>query len=166
MKSSLILQMLLLLFLSACSKDQTDLLPPVAELKIYQEWMYAFKVNNLVNSPEIIKRPPGIEQLLLSLNLPSENGAGFKTHCLYYKVPYKKIEGQLTIDTLKDIATCPLISSDSPWLRIVGLKDLRLKMENFRLILDYNLKGKAVAWSFMMPNLEAGLTHERYQPQK
>lgn len=164
------LVLFLLLVLQACSPfTGNNKNPDEAEVKIYEEWLYAFKLNDLVVNPEIITRPPGIEQRLFSLILPGENGLLFKTHCVYYQVPYKKIIGKIVIEELKKEESCPASSSDKPWLVIEDVSDLSVKLENYKLSLSFKskkkMKERPVAWNFLLPNLEGGLIHEKYQPQ-
>ncbi len=166
MKYLLLLMFLMLLILGACAPSKEgETGPAEAEMKIYNDWLYAFKLNNLKIDSAVITRPPGIEQLLFSLTLPTEGGLNFKTHCLYYQVPYKKITGVLKIIEQKNESSCPAVSSDQAWLEILDVKDLSVKLQNFKLSMSFKFKDQKIAWDFLLPNLQAGLIHEKYQPQ-
>ena len=151
--------------LTACSfSDQFEVVPQAAEVKIYNEWLYSLKINDFKLKPEIITQPPGVEQLLFSLILPTEGGSALKTHCVYYQVPYKKILGILKINEQKSGAMCPLISNETPWLSIQNVRELSIKLENFKLSLDFRYKQQKISWLFLLPNLEEGLTHQNFNP--
>lgn len=144
---------------------QDGVKPHVAEVKLYNEWLYAFKLNDFKSNSETITRPPGIKQLLFSLILPTEGGLSFKTHCVYYQVPYKKIVGKISISEQKKETVCPADSSENSWLEILEVSDLRLNFSSFTLSFYFKFKDQKIDWSFLLPNLEAGLIHEKYQPQ-
>lgn len=160
-----ILLMMILILESCTPFNQKSIKATEAEVKIYNEWLYAYKLNDLKIDPAIITRPPGIEQLLFSLLLPTDGGLNLKKHCVYYRVPYKQITGLLKIEEQKDIGECPLLSKEKVWLQLDGLRDLSLKLENFQLILNFNYQTQKIVWKFLLPNLEGGLIHEKYQPQ-
>lgn len=155
---------LLLFLFYGCVPFKQEPLPIQDEMKIYNEWLYAFELNDLKIDSAVITRPPGIEQLLFNLTLPVDGGLGLKTHCVYYQVPYKKISGFLKIVERKSKSGCTQASSDEPWLRIIDIKDLAVKLENFKLIMSFKLKDQKIEWNFLLPNLQAGLLHEKYQP--
>lgn len=158
-----ILLLLSLMILNSCS-PMKESLPEETEMSIYNEWLYAFNVKNLKVGPEVILRPPGIEQLLFSMQLPTEGGAAFKTHCVYYQVPYKKIEGKFVIDELKNDVDCPDTSKGSHLIELHGLSDLMVKLENFKLNLNFKKNGHNYNWTFLLPNISGGLSHQKYLP--
>jgi hypothetical protein len=137
-----------------------------AEMKIYHEWLYAFKLQDLKVGNEIITRPPGVEQLIFRLVIPTLGGASFKTHCVYYQVPYKKIMGILKIVEQKNDSTCSEVSTGESWLEFVELSDLSVRLENFKLILDFKYKKLKKNWTFLLPNIQNGVVHEKYQAVK
>ncbi|RPJ71180.1 MAG: hypothetical protein EHM20_14835 [Alphaproteobacteria bacterium] len=158
---------LLLIFLfQACVPFNQVPGPVQAEMKIYNEWLYAFELNDLKIDSRVITRPPGIEQLLFGLTLPTEGGLGLKTHCVYYQVPYKQIAGFLKIVEQKSKSGCPQTSGNGPWLNVLDIKDLAIKLENFKLSMSFKFKDQKIEWNFHLPNLHAGLEHGKYQPQR
>lgn len=159
-----VLLMMILILASCTLFNQESVKATEAEVKIYNEWLYAYKLNDLKIDAALITRPPGIEQLLFSLLLPTEGGLNLKTHCVYYRVPYKQISGLLKIEEQKSIGECPSLSQGKVWLQLDGLRDLSLKLENFQLSLNFNYQNQKIAWKFLLPNLEGGLTHQKYQP--
>jgi hypothetical protein len=137
-----------------------------AEMKIYHEWLYAFKFQSFKPYDEIISRPPGIEQLILRLVIPIEGGAKLKTHCVYFQVPYKKIIGRLKIIELKNEAECSEVPSEENWLILDHLSNLLMKLENFKLTLNFDLNHQKINWTFLLPNIADGVIHEKYQAVK
>ncbi len=136
------------------------------EMKIYNEWLYAYKLQDLKTNGEMITRPPGISQLLFRLTIPTEGGLSLKTHCVYYQVPYKKIPGLIKIEELKTDATCPDVGSGESWLEIKNVKDLTVSLSNFKITFDFKIQDQKKSWKFLLPNIEDGLVHEKYQPVK
>ena len=156
-----------LITLTGClSLPKTEISFEEAEIQIYHEWMYAFKFQNFKTNGEVINRPPGLEQLLLRLIIPNQGGVKLKTHCVYYQVPYKKIMGHLKITELKNETECPEASSGSTWLELDKISNLLVKLENFKLNLEFSFNNKKQTWSFLLPNIEDGLIHEKYQAVK
>lgn len=136
------------------------------QMKIYNEWIYVFKINDLKTNGEIINRPPGFERLIFRLLIPTEGGTNLKTQCIYYMVPYKKILGYFKIVEQRNDSACPDISNSNSWLEFKEISDLQVKLENFKLFLDFKHGGQKVNWSFPLPNIVDGVIHERYQAVK
>lgn len=157
--------LLMIIFLQACVPFRQGPAPVEAEMKIYNEWLFAYKLNDLKIDSAVITRPPGIEQLLFSLTLPTEGGLNLNTHCVYYRVPYKEILGLLKIVEQKNENGCSSTSKSVAWLEILDIKDLAVKLENFKFNMSFKLKDQKIEWNFLLPNLQAGLIHEKYQPQ-
>lgn len=137
-----------------------------AEIKIYNEWLYSFKILNFNQNAQLITRPPGVSQLIFRLTIPEEGGVALKTHCVYYRVPYKEIEGLLSIDEIKSDLACPENPSTKPWLEIKKINNLKVTFENFKLYLDFTREQKNIKWTFLLPNISNGLIHEKYQAVK
>ena len=107
-----LLIILALLAINGCLiLPKNDIAPNEAEVQIYKEWLYAFKFQNYKANGEVISRPPGVEQLVLRLIIPSIGGVKLKTHCVYHQVPYKQIAGHLKITELKTESECPEIKA-------------------------------------------------------
>ncbi|MGZ3809893.1 MAG: hypothetical protein ACXVCE_17545, partial [Bacteriovorax sp.] len=157
----------MVLGLSSCfSLGKNDPTTTSFEMKIYNEWLYSYKISDFKMNGEMITRPPGISQLLFRLTIPSEGGLSLKTHCVYYQVPYKKIPGLIKIEEFKKDAACAEVSSGESWLEIKDVKDLIVSLSNFKLAFDFKIKDQKKSWSFLLPNIEDGLVHEKYQPVK
>jgi hypothetical protein len=137
-----------------------------AEVKLYNEWLYSYKLENFKFNGIEFTRPPGISQLVFSLTIPIDGGTALKTHCLYYQVPYKKIPGELIVTELINEATCPEAAGENPWLQVSGIEKLTIKLENYKLSFNFEKSKKKVSWEFLLPNLEDGIYHEKYQPVK
>lgn len=156
------------LFLLGCNpvlKKSTS----VAELdlKISEEWIYATELSGLKYNNEIILRPPGFEQLVMQLQIPEKGGLSYKKHCVYYIVPYKEKIGALKIQELKDESACPDVSDDRPaFVSISGIDQLKINFSAFKLTLDFTLEKIAQKIEIPLPNIEAGLIHEKYRPLK
>ena len=155
------------ILLQACLPFQlNEMSAEEAEMKIYNEWLYAFKLQNLKVNNEVISRPPGIELLLFSLVIPTEGGISLKTHCVYYQVPYKKIPGHLKIVEQKNDSTCPEISGENPWFELKGITNLKVNLLNFKLGLNFQYQNLNKSWTFLIPNITNGPRHEKFQAAK
>ncbi len=137
-----------------------------AEMKLYNEWLYTFKLKHFNFNNELITRPPGVEQYLFNLVLPSEGGINLKTHCVYYQVPYKNLSGIIKVIEQKNESECPEVSSLIPWFELKEISELQVKLENFKLILNFKYKNKKTNWSFVLPNINNGFVHQKYQSIK
>ena len=161
---------LILFFISfllyACHPNSVEENNTAMEMKLYNEWLYSFKIQDLKENGVTITRPPGVEQLIIRLTIPTDGGASFKTHCVYYQVPYKKIEGLLKIQELKMEVSCPEISSGESWAIIDKISDMTVTLEDFKLHLDFMRNHKKLNWLFLLPNIDNGLVHEKYQAVK
>jgi hypothetical protein len=153
------------IILSSCSQ-KSNLSPAETEMKIYNEWIYAYSLENFKQNGLQIERPPGIAQLLFQLKLPVEGGLSIKTQCVYYQVPYKKIKGQLTVEELKSESTCPETPSGDSWVQLEEIKNFKATLESYKLRFDFEKNSKKVSWTFLMPNLEGALVHEKYEAVK
>jgi hypothetical protein len=157
---------LLCFFLCACVANNNQPTSSESEVKLYNEWLYAFKLQDLKANGEMITRPPGISQLLFRLTLPSEGGINLKTHCVYYQIPYKKIPGVIKVEELKEDAPCAEVSTGESLIELSDVKDLTVALRNFKLSFTFDQKGKKLSWNFLLPNLSEGMVHEKYQPVK
>ena len=162
-----IYQIFILIFLQACLPFQKHEITSIEkEMQIYHEWLFAFKLEDLKVSNNVIARPPGVEQFLFRLVIPNDGGVKLKTHCVYYRVPYKEITGLLKIIELKNDSQCSEISAGHVWLEFSELSELSVNLEKFKLNLSFKFKGERINWNFLLPNLDVGLVHEKYQAAK
>lgn len=161
-----IIYILISLLLQGCFNLSDNANLNEIEIKIYNEWLYTFKIQDLKVSNEVITRPPGIEQLLFKLLIPNVGGISLKTHCVYYQVPYKEIKGHLRVTELKNDVECTDTPTGESFIFIDSITDLRVEMQNFKLQLDFKQKKAEKKWSFLMPNIANGLIHEKYQAVK
>ncbi len=156
---------LLIIFIStSCilvGKNEED--STKAEINISNEWLYATKLQDLKTNGEPITRPPGILQLLFRLTIPSIGGVNLKTQCVYYQVPYKKIPGVIRIEELKSEAVCSETGGNDPWILISDVKNLAVKLENFKLQFNFKINNTDKSWTFPLPNINSGIIHEKYQ---
>jgi len=140
--------LLMIIFLQGCVPFRQGPASVEAEMKIYNEWLYAYKLNDFKIDSAVITRPPGIEQLLFSLTLPTEGGLNLKTHCVYYRVPYKEILGLLKIVEQKNENGCSSTSKSVAWLEILDIKDLAVKLENFKFNMSFKFKDQKTEWNY------------------
>lgn len=153
--------LLLLLLLQSCLQMKPSGMAE-SEVKLAEEWLYAYSLSDFKQNGVPIERPPGISQLLFRLTLPAEGGLTLKTHCVYYQVPYKKILGKLSVEELKTDSSCSDSASGESWLLLSDLKNFKATLDQYRLHLDFETAGKKIAWSFLLPNLTGPLVHEKY----
>lgn len=161
---------LLLVFLtlvcSACAPSMKTVNLLESEMKLYNEWLYAYSLNDFKLNGVVVERPPGISQLLFRMTMPTEGGLSLKTHCVYYKVPYKQIPGKLTIEEIKAENACSEIATGDSWFEVDDIKNFKATFENFKLVFNFDVAGKKIFWSFLLPNLEGQIVHEKYESQK
>ena len=159
--------MVLLFFCVSCfNKKSIDKNIIEAEMKIYHEWLYTIRIDNLKTNGEKIIRPPGVEQNILKVLIPSDGGLTYKTHCVYYQIPYKQRLGILKVVELKDDSQCSEQSNSEEWIAISDIKELTITLENFKLKFEFMVKDKKVEWLFLLPNVENGLVHQKIQAVK
>lgn len=155
---------LLLFFLFSCvNSEKTFLKEENLENQMAEEWIYTTKIEGLANEGKIIDKPVGLEQLVMKLTIPEMGGSGLKTHCVYYQVPYKNLMGKIKIQEIKNESPCPINSSDELWAQIGELENFRPRLENFRLILEFDKSKKKSIWTIPLFNITGGLIHEKYQ---
>lgn len=133
---------------------------------ITKEWMYAQSVAHIKNEGAVIKRPPGVEILVLGLTIAEEGGLSLKNHCVYYHVPYKDSAGSLKITEVKKLQACPENADDQAWVLLSGLQDLSISMKDFRLTLNFSMDRQKRSIEVFLPNVELGLVHEKYSSLK
>lgn len=164
MKLKMIFLMSLLVLASCLPGGKTSL--NELELKLAEEWMYSYTLQDFRLNGVVVERPPGISQFLFKMLLPADGGLSLKTHCVYYQVPYKQIPGKLTVEEYKNDERCPETSSGTSFLELDDLKNLKVTYEKFRLLFSFEKDKQKISWSFLLPNLEGNLIHEKYAPVK
>lgn len=136
------------------------------DLKLTEEWIYTEAVADLKYNNEVLLRPPGVEQLIMSLVIPNIGGLTRKKHCLYYQIPYKEKAGRITVNEVKNGA-CPDVSdNDHDVIRLDGIRNFKVTFANFKIKLEFEQDKKTQKIEIPMPNIEDGLVHEKYHPIK
>ncbi len=159
-----VVSLLLLICLFSCIKKDEQMSLSEMDLRISEEWIYASSLEGIKKSGEVISRPPGFEQLAASVILPEEGGINLKRQCLYYTVPYKEIAGNLKLVELKNLETCPDTGERGKTLfQINGLSNFALSFIKFKLIMEFDYQKEKKKIEIPMPNIEAGLVHEKYK---
>lgn len=127
-----------------------------------------------INKGEELTRPPGLNQLVLELDILGESGASYKKNCVYYLVPFKNILGALTIFQLVDYRDCPLELplKDKMKLSLSGIKSLRIDLDKYYLNLKFNFylnpdeKTSSISEEILLNiplyNLDFGAVHKKY----
>jgi hypothetical protein len=137
------------------------------DYKLTSEWIYTDSVTGLKTNGEVIIRPPGIEQLIMSLRIINKNGLFYKNHCVYYFVPYREKEGKLKIEEMKNLTECPEESSnENVFLTLAGLENLKISVRDFKIRLEFDYEKKPQTIEIPTPNIEEGVVHEKYMPMK
>lgn len=162
-----ILISILTLVSSCMNTEKASMSLPEMDLKLSEEWIYTTKVQGLKYNGEVLLRPPGFEQLVMNLTIPTAGGLGEKHHCVYYQVPYKEKLGHLRVQEIKNTAECPEASTDGPsFVVLESISNLKVTFLNYKLLLDFELEKKKVSIEIALPNIESGLIHEKYQAMK
>jgi hypothetical protein len=156
-----------LVLFSSCVMNSSNGQMSVSEfdLKLTKEWIYTTSIENLKYNNEIITRPPGFEQLVMELTVPSSGGLADVKHCLYYQVPYKEKIGLLRVQEVKKQIECPdSASTDNALLTLSGVDNFKVIVANYKIIMNFNYDKKQTEISIPTPNIELGLVHEKYRP--
>lgn len=120
-------------------------------------WPFAvtFNPTTFVGQGPILK-PLGAEVLLFELKFPEEGGLKYRQHCVYYRIPFKKLKGQLSITENKTDVRCPeekMISS-SLVLSIEAISSLFVSFEEDQLKVDFIAEKMGnIKWHFPLINL-------------
>lgn len=158
---------LLILFSSCVKTDSGKMSAEEADLILTKEWIYATSLDQLKYNGEIISRPPGFEQLVMSLVVPEKGGLSSSRHCVYYQVPYKEKPGKLIVEITKNAEACNETSGENRnLLNLSGLDKLKVTFQNFKLNLDFSYNQKNYTITMPLANIENGLIHEKYQGLK
>jgi hypothetical protein len=154
---------LLILFTSCMKKNQSAMSVAEADLKLTQEWIYATSIADIKYNNELITRPPGVEQLVMSLTIPSVGGLVDKKHCLYYQVPYKEKAGHIRVQEFKKLIECPdTTTEDKFFVSLEGVNNLKLTVVSFKIIMSFEYNKQRKEISIPTPNIELGLVHDKY----
>ena len=134
------------------------------DLKLSEEWIYATSFDGLKTNGEVITRPPGFEQLIASLTMPAKGGLNQKRQCFYYTVPYKEIAGSMKVMELKNLETCPdTAEKGETFLKLTDVNNLKVSFIQFKLQLEFDQDKVKKKIEIPMPNIEAGIVHEKYK---
>ncbi|MBC7429814.1 MAG: hypothetical protein H7336_14465 [Bacteriovorax sp.] len=137
------------------------------DLKISEEWIYAEKLLKLKSNDVELTRPPGFEQLVMELVIPQKGGLTYKTHCVYYLVPYKEKVSNFKIQELKDVDSCPDNSDKGiTFFTLNGMSNLKVTFTDFKLTMNFQYNKIKQKIEIPMPNIEAGVAHEKYHALK
>jgi len=156
-----------LLLFSSCviNSEQKGMSAPEFDLKLTKEWIYATATANLKYNNEVITRPPGFEQLVMELTIPSSGGLTTVKHCLYYQVPYKEKIGLLKVQEIINQTECPVSASEDKALAFLeGVNNFKIIVANYKIIMNFDYDKKKVEIIIPTPNIELGLVHEKYRP--
>ena len=135
------------------------------DLKLTKEWIYTTGILKLKYNNEVITRPPGFEQLVMELIIPSHGGLSEIKQCLYYQVPYKEKIGLLKIQEIKNQSDCPELSKeDNPLAQLEGVDNFKININNYKIVMSFDYDKKKSEISIPTPNIELGLIHEKYRP--
>ena len=160
--------MMTLFFLSGCVKKKlSDLSFNEIDYKMTKEWIYATSIKIFVPENQVISRPPGLEQLILKLELPEIGGIEKKSHCVYYVVGFKQKKSSLTINELKGGEDCPIISEqENAFLKMSELNHLEIKQKDFQIHLSFEYLNKKQLIKIPLYNLEGLSEHSKLRPMR
>lgn len=162
------LTILLLILLSSCMNQNPEKMSAEElDLRLTEEWIYTTGIEQLKYNGEIITRPPGFEQLVMSLVIPLKGGLSNNRHCVYYQVPYKEKPGKLIVEVTKNAEACSETSGENKnFLSLTEIDKLKVTFQNFKLNLNFNYSKKDHTVTIPLVNIESGLVHEKYQGLK
>lgn len=154
------------ILLSSCviNTQSASVSIPEFDLKLTKEWIYATAISNLKYNDEVITRPPGFEQLVMDLTIPSTGGLADKKHCLYYQVPYKEKVGRIRVQEIKNQTECPDVPSENKFfVSIDKVDNLKVSTFDYKIKMNFDYNKTKVEILIPTPNIESGLIHEKYR---
>lgn len=155
----------LLLLTSCIPHDQAPMSVAEMDLKLTQEWIYATSVDDVKYNNEVITRPPGFEQLVMSLTIPQAGGLVDKKHCLYYQVPYKEKVGHIRVQEIKNQTECPDSTTvDKFFVTLDKVTNFKIAVASYKIIMSFDFNKQKNEIIIPTPNVELGLIHEKYRP--
>ena len=157
----------LLILFSSCvmNSKQSQMSVSEFDLKLTKEWIYATAIAKLKYNNEVITRPPGFEQLVMELIIPSIGGLSSVKQCLYFQAPYKEKIGFLKVQQIKYQAECADLASEDKILAFLeGINNFKISVIDNKIIMDFNYNKKLTKIIIPTPNIELGLIHEKYRP--
>lgn len=158
------LTFLLLFILVSCSQNKNNW--PEIDYQLTKEWIFAQEISDLKVKDQEITRPPGALQLILSLLIPEVGGLSLSRHCVYYKVPYKKNLGILTITKNEGIEKCPEIPQEKFWLSLENVSKLSLSYNRFKLTMKLKWENEDKVLSLPLVNIREGKIHQKFSAEK
>ncbi len=159
----------LLFILSACAGNfQNEQSLEEVDWLLSSEWIYAQRIEHLKYNNQEITRPPGLEQLILQVQLPTDGGVSTKLHCLFYTLGYKEKKSSLHVVEIKNKAECPqdslsLDEHSEDYAKIDGIDHFKVNLQNFKLFISFQYKNRNSQIEIGLPNVEAGFLHQKYQ---
>ena len=84
---------------------------------------------------------------------------------LYYRIPFKKLKGKLSIIESKLTDKCPEIPSDNILYKIENIDYLNVEFKNFELDLTMKNGNNKDHWKFPFYNLSAPHKHQSFKPE-
>lgn len=132
-------------------------------LKTSNRWMTGL---NLILRVEngLIDKPIGGEILLFEMSFLDGSNQKMIHDCLYYLVPFKKIQGEISLYENKDGVKC----SETPFGKLLfktsAIKSLKINFENFQLSLKVKRENEDRELHYPLINIKNGVVHERFKP--
>jgi len=155
----------ILLFIFSCEKvtirKAVNLLS--LESQINERWQYAISYKKILKQTGYVTQPLGSYALLLELKVP-KNSYLHVHDCVYYKVPFKEISGELVIEEKNDDSKCDLDPSENAKIRISNVEKFKFETYKNQLIFDLMLNGVTHQLKFLMINLEEERIYQDYRP--
>lgn len=135
------------------------------EANLFKDWIYATNVQE-INSPNIsITRPVGVELLILRLSFEESRGNNYVHHCVYYRVPFKKINGKIIITENKDSERCDETPSGKVNYELDGLQNFIYSLNSYELKMSFTFSKKNYNWLFPLNNLQIKSEHNRFKSE-
>ncbi len=168
MKLNFLLIMFLLISNISCISEKKEQISfEEIDFKITKEWIYTSSIKMLVPENQVISRPPGLEQLIMKLEMPEAGGLEKKRHCVYYTVGFKQKKSSLVINDLKGTEDCTIVSDqENTFLKAIELNQLEINMVNFEIQLSFAYLNKNRIIKVPLLNIEGEKEHSKLKPMK
>ncbi len=133
-------------------------------LNLKSEWVYVKKIKSPIPKDKVIMQPLGALVLVMELHLPKENSGLMINQCLFYRVPYKEIEGEILIEEKSDDQSCSIQPTEKIKYQITNVKNFKINLIDHKMFWDFEFELKKYKFEFFLVNLEGERKYNEYEP--
>lgn len=160
MKNILILIFSLLIF--GCSnKEKVVSLSPIEFYnQISKDWIYGSKISDFKFNG-VIDRPVGVELFLFQVNFLDVSSKKILSQCVYYKVPFKKVIGELIVTNNRELFDCSETPSSDVLFITSDVNKLEISFVGFNLNMKFVSQNKPYQFVIPFANIRGPSLHAK-----